>query len=151
MRCCAQLRSEDEDPPGNSLRFQAASAWLRFPAGELLQKRPFFREAKKNPGHLAMFFVLFEPFFSLILLLNSFRSMLLRRSYDDTEVTLSHVIFFSLLLLMNRREIWYLGGKLMNEETKRKASSIKKQYLNSVYVKIYRHVTYMSFQFDFGI
>ena len=37
MRFSSQLRSEDEALPGNSLRIQAASAWLRFPAGELFQ------------------------------------------------------------------------------------------------------------------
>lgn len=129
MRCCAQLRSEDEDPPGNSLRFQAASAWLRFPAGELLQKRRFFRLGEKNiQRHLDVFCSFrtisnhfFHSFFSSILLGQYFFG----DHNDDTEVTLSHVIFFSLLLLMNRREIWYLGGKLMKEEIKRKASSIE--------------------------
>ena len=74
MRFCSQLRSEDEAPPGNSLRFQAASAWLRFPAGELLQKRLFLcfflwgPKKHQNISHLFSFPHSFHSLFSSILL-----------------------------------------------------------------------------------
>ena len=68
---------------------------------------------------------------------------------------MSHLIFFSLLLLMNRREIWYLGGKVMKKYDKGRQNERhlpQKQYLNSVCISFQFKIYFFHFlSIKFGI